>query len=90
MITQQSIYAGVGGNLLLVSGILLSENPLFHGKVTKVNYITLKEWEEEEEMEAAAIRQVVGMQHLRIKGDFKKEKSAWQRLNFLGSRSPED
>lgn len=43
MIPQQSIYAGVGVNLLLVSSILLSENPLSQGKVTKISYVTIKE-----------------------------------------------
>ena len=38
-------------------------------------------------MEVEAIREVAGIQHLSIKGDFKKEKSACQWLNLWGSRS---
>lgn len=37
-------------------------------------------------MEVEAIREQAGMQLVRMKGKFKKEKSARQRLNFLGHR----
>lgn len=41
MISQQSIYADVGINLLPVGSILSSENPLFQGKASMISFIYL-------------------------------------------------